>query len=215
SKAKANRQPAAWQLYDMQADPGQTKDLAGQSPEIVADLSRQYEAWLDDVSSAGLRRFPIQIGHAEENPVTLHAPQAYFDGSLKFFAGPGYAHDWLTGWSDAASKVWFETDVVRDGDYDLTLRFTCPTADAGSRVKVSFASLSHEVEVPPFEPRAIPLPHRDEVGHARYVNRDWGELAVGKFTLPKGPARLTIQPLAKPGAAVMDLKGVVLTRGGP
>jgi len=210
SKAKADRQPTGWQLYDMQADPGQSNDLAAELPAVVADLSRQYEAWFDDVSSAGLKRFPIQVGHAEENPVTLHAPQAFFDGSLRFFAGPGYAHDWLTGWSERASQVWFETEVVREGDYDLTLRYTCPASDAGSKIKVTLGDTSRELVVPTFEPRTIRLPHRDEDGHAKYVNRDWGELAVGKFTLGKGPAKLTIQSLTKPGSAVMDLKGVVL-----
>jgi arylsulfatase A len=210
SKAKADRQPSDWQLYDMQADPGQSKNLAADLPQIVADLSRQYEAWFDDVSSAGLARLPIQIGHAEENPVTLHAPQAYFDGGLAFFAGPGYAHDWLTGWSSAAGKIWFETEVVADGDYDVTVSYTCSTADAGSRIKVSLGGQSRELTVSAHEPQAIRLPHRDAQGHERYVNRQWGELTVGTFSLRKGPARLTIECLSKAGTAVMDFKGVTL-----
>ncbi len=212
SKAKADRQPSDWQLYDMQADPGEAKNLAAELPAVVVDLSRQYEAWFDDVSSAGLRRFPIQIGHAQENPVTLHAPQAFFDGSLKFFAGPGYAHDWLTGWSDPTAKVWFETEVVAAGDYELTLSYTCPAADAGSRIKVTLGDASHEVTVPACEPRTIPLPHRDTDGRSKYVNREWGELPIGKFSLRKGPARLSIECVAKPGAAVMDFKEVSLER---
>jgi arylsulfatase A len=175
-------------------------------------LAKQYEAWFDDISSAGLARFPIQIGHAEENPVTLHAPQAYFGGGLKFFAGPGYAHDWLTGWSDASAKVWFETEVIADGDYELTLRYTCPAADAGSRLKVTLGDASREVAVPAFEPQTIRLPHRDEAGHAKYVNRNWGELPVGMFSLRKGPARLSIECLSKPAATVMDFKGLTLER---
>jgi len=212
SKAKADRQPSDWQLYNMQADPSQTKNLAAELPAVVADLTRQYEAWFDDISSAGLRRFPVQIGHVEENPVTLHAPQAYFDGGLKFFAGPGYAHDWLTGWSDVEGRIWFETEVVADGEYDLTMRYTCPAAEAGSRLKVSLGDQSRELTVPAHEPQEVRLPHRDEQGHERYVNRAWGELAVGSFPLRKGPARLSIECLARPGAAVMDFKGVTLER---
>lgn len=212
SKAKADRQPSDWQLYNMQADPSQTKNLAAELPAVVADLTRQYEAWFDDISSAGLRRFPVQIGHVEEDPVTLHAPQAYFDGGLKFFAGPGYAHDWLTGWSDVEGRIWFETEVVADGEYDLTMRYTCPAAEAGSRLKVSLGDQSRELTVPAHEPQEVRLPHRDEQGHERYVNRAWGELAVGSFPLRKGAARLSIECLAKPGAAVMDFKGVTLER---
>jgi arylsulfatase A len=212
SKAKGDRQPTAWQLYDMQADPGQAKDIAADRPEVVAELSRQYEAWFDDVSAAGLSRLPIQIGHAEENPVTLHAPQAYYDGSLKFYAGPGYAHDWLTGWGEASSKVWFDLDVIAAGEYDVSLRFTCPAADAGSRVRVAIGEVRREVTIPAFEPENLHLPHRDEAGHEKYVNRNWGSLPVGKFSLAKGKTKLTIEPFSKPGAAVMDLKEVVLEK---
>ena len=68
--------------------------------------------------------------------MTLHAPQAFFSGSLRFFAAPGFAHDWLTGWTDAASKIWFEIDTVRAGDYAVELRYACPAADAGAKILV-------------------------------------------------------------------------------
>jgi len=37
--------PGAWELYDMQADRTETKDLATAHPKVVADLSRRYEEW--------------------------------------------------------------------------------------------------------------------------------------------------------------------------
>jgi arylsulfatase A-like enzyme len=39
------------ELYDISADPGETKDQAGAQPEVVARLRRQYEAWFDDVAA--------------------------------------------------------------------------------------------------------------------------------------------------------------------
>jgi len=212
SKATADRLPADWQLYDMQSDPAESLDLATKLPQVVADLSRQYEAWFDDVSAGGLRRIPIEVGHPEENPVTLHAPQAYFDGSLRFQSGPGYAHDWLTGWSDPASKVWFDIDVVRAGEYDVTLRFTCPSDAAGSRLRVTLGKQAREVAVPAEEPKGIPLPHRDAAGRERYQNRQWGSLPAGRFTLPAGKTTLVLQPLTVAAGQVMDLKDVVLER---
>jgi arylsulfatase len=37
--------PAAWELYDMEADRTELHDLAAAQPERVADMARQYEAW--------------------------------------------------------------------------------------------------------------------------------------------------------------------------
>lgn len=213
SKAKPNDKSAsAWQLYDMLADPGEKQDLAGQLPAVVADLGQRYEAWYDDISSQGLRRFPIPVGHAEENPVTLNAPQAFFSGSLRFSAGPGFAHDWLTGWTDAASKVWFEIDVVQAGDYAVELRYACPAADAGSKIQLSASDAQLEATVPAAEAPVIPLAHRDERGRERYVNRRWASLPLGRVTLPAGRNTLTLQPLTCPGRQVLELKGVVLQR---
>lgn len=212
SKAKANDASATpWQLYDMEKDPGQEKNIADAQPAIVKDLSARYDAWFADISHDGLQRFPLPVGHAEQNPVELHAPQSYQDKPLHFASGPGFANDHLTGWTDVKAKVWFETDVVQAGDYEVELAYACPAADAGARVRVSIGEQSREIIVPAAEAPLIPLPHRDAEGKERYRNREWGILKAGTFKLPQGPARITLEPLSKPGAQVMELKHVQLT----
>ena len=37
--------PSGWQLYDVVADPGQTKNIAEAKPEVVKALSEEYDAW--------------------------------------------------------------------------------------------------------------------------------------------------------------------------
>ena len=100
--------------------------------------------------------------------------------------------------------------MVRAGEYDVTLRFTCPETDAGSVLSLTLGGVSREIKVTAFEPKEVRLPHRDEAGHVKYVNREWGELPVGRFKLGQGPVKLTIEATSKPAAAVLDLKGVVL-----
>ncbi len=38
-----------WELYDIAADPGETKDLAAEHPEIVATMRKHYDSWYEDV----------------------------------------------------------------------------------------------------------------------------------------------------------------------
>jgi hypothetical protein len=196
----------------MENDPGETVDLAAKHPEMVADLSARYEAWIDDTSGEGRRRLPLPVGHAENNPVELHAPQAFFDPSLRFASGPGFANDWLTGWTDPKAKVWFEIETPAEGDYEVSLSYACPAGDAGSRVRVSAGASSVEVELPAAEAPEIPLPHRDEAGKSRYRNRAWGEVRAETLRLPAGAVRLVIEPVAMPGAMVMDFKQIILRR---
>lgn len=201
-----------WQLYDMQQDPGQARDIAAEQPELVQQLSQQYEAWYDDVSAAGRRRLPLPVGYAEQNPVELQAPQAYFDPPLKFASGPGFANDWLTGWNDVAAGVWFEIEVAQAGDYEVELACACPAEDAGAQVRLTVGTLAVEAVVPSLPATEIPLPHRDAQGHARYRNRSWGTLPLGKLTLPSGPATLRLTAVSMPGSQVLELKHVRLTR---
>lgn len=211
SKAKANDASATpWQLYDMEADPAETNNLALEQPDRVASLAKLYDGWFADISHDGLQRFPLPIGHTEHNPVELHAPQAIFDKPVAFACGPGFANDWLTHWTDAKAKVWFEIEVTTAGIYEVELALNCPAADAGSRVRISIGDQSLEAIVPAAPGREIPLPHRDEDGKTKYRNREWTTLKLGTLNLPKGPAKLTLEPLTMPGTQVMDLKHVSL-----
>ncbi|MCW0218741.1 MAG: arylsulfatase [Prosthecobacter sp.] len=213
SSAKANDGSAkSWQLYDMETDPGQKEDIAVDHPMIVKELSAQYDAWFKDISSEGLQRYPLAVGYDEQNPVELHAPQSYFDAPLEFASGPGFANDWLTHWTDAKAKIWFELDAVKAGDYEVEIAYDCPEEDAGSIISVTAgeSSLDGTVEAAPIQD--IQLPHRDEKGKARYRNREWATLKLGTLKLTQGPVKLTLEALSMPGAQVMDLKHVRLLR---
>ena len=60
------------ELYDLEADPGESTDIAGDQPDVVADLRSRYERWFSDVESS--REFTpgvIRIGSDSENPTVL------------------------------------------------------------------------------------------------------------------------------------------------
>ncbi len=59
------------ELYNIQADPGQKKDVAEAHPELVKRLQGYYEAWWDGVSETLTSYQPLTIGSNAENPVRL------------------------------------------------------------------------------------------------------------------------------------------------
>jgi arylsulfatase A-like enzyme len=207
SKAKANDAAATpWQLYHMENDPGQEKNIAKQHPELVQELAAKYDAWFADISREGLKRYPIPVGHAEHNPVELHAPQAFYDAPLHFASGPGFANDWLTGWTTANAKARFEIDVAAAGDYDIEIAYA---AAADAKLRLSGGGSVLDSTLPVATALEIPLSHRDEEGKARYRNRAWSHAKLGSLSLKPGPATLTLETLSLPG---IDLKHVKLTR---
>ncbi len=207
SKATANDESATpWQLYDMQNDPGQEKDVAALHPDVVEELSARYDRWFAEVSSEGLRRLPLPVGHEEHNPVELHAPQAFISTPLHFASGPGFANDWITGWSDKAAQVRFEIDVAAAGDYEVAIAYGSPVP---SPVLLQIAGHTIHAELPRAEAREIPLPHRDQEGRTRYRNRDWAIHHAGTVKLQKGMTTLILQAMNLPGP---DLKHITLTK---
>jgi hypothetical protein len=50
------------ELYDMNSDPGQTRDVAGEYPEKVKEMNNLYDEWFKDVFSDYQTRSYIQIG---------------------------------------------------------------------------------------------------------------------------------------------------------
>jgi hypothetical protein len=172
----------------------------------VKQLAAKYDAWFADISHDGLKRFPIPVGHAEHNPVELHAPQAHADKPLIFANGPGFANDWLTGWTDVKAKVVFDLEVVTAGEYEIELSYCAP---ANTKLRLSADKQTLEASIPAASAPEIPLPHRDEAGKSRYRNREWTHLKLGTLYLKPGPTTLTLEALSLPG---IDLKHLKLTR---
>lgn len=106
------------ELYDLRADPGQTKDIAAENPEVVRGLREFYDEWWADVSKRFDEYSDIPLGDAA-------APKQEL-----------CCHDWHPGsdyvpWSQSgqqgvaadplANGVW-AVEVARDGEYVFTLR---------------------------------------------------------------------------------------------
>ena len=53
-------QEARWELYDIQVDPCETRDLAAKHSEVVAELSREWEQWAQRTGSFGPRDNPAK-----------------------------------------------------------------------------------------------------------------------------------------------------------
>ena len=101
------------ELYDIQADPGQKRNVAEQSPDIVAKLRREYEQWWQSISERFDEYCEIVIGSEHENPAHITC------------------HDWhgeVVPWNQGMIKRapqangFWAIDVAKPGKYRFTLR---------------------------------------------------------------------------------------------
>lgn len=126
---------AAWEYYNLEADPGEANDLAPseQAPTERAYLQREYELWFLEVSgSRGFQPQRIWLGTEHENPTVLTR------------------QDWrdqtgTEGWGKGSYGVW-PVDCRTAGIYDVTLLFK--PSEAAGRAEFKFGPAMAQQDFP-------------------------------------------------------------------
>lgn len=103
------------ELYDIQADPGQTKNVAADYAGVVKYLTAEYEQWWNSLTPGFDRYVAIGIGSQAENPSHLtchdwHAPISQVPWNHQLIAK-----------NPVANGFWI-VDVNEPGTYEITLR---------------------------------------------------------------------------------------------
>jgi len=205
----------SWELYDMVADPAQSKNIAKQHPKLVGRFRAAYETWFDEVTRSGFEPLPAPVGHTQRPLVILPGHEAFLHPrageGISYVGRAGWANDWVTNWTSTDAYPWWEIEVVRPGRYQVTLMYSCPASDIGSRLRVQIGPSSIEGVVgKAHDPAPIHGPNR--VAAIEVPEKVWAPLALGCVELPKGRMRLSVKALAVAGRKVMDLKAVHLRR---
>ena len=117
-----NRRPAVmtdrWrlvnghELYDIEQDPGQRRDVAREYPEVVQRLQAEYETWWASVSAHADEYPRIVIGSDQENLTVLSSHDIH--GEVTWNQNQVRAGKRCDGF--------WAIDVARDGEYEFALR---------------------------------------------------------------------------------------------
>jgi arylsulfatase A len=181
------------ELYDISKDPGESRNIAAEHPEVVKSFHTAYERWFAGVTRGQTyARLPIPVGYAEENPAKLMAPQAHFAGNVRFFGKQGWAHDWLTNFAEPGDAGWWDIDAAAAGAYELTVLYG--SANGAVKVRVQAGGKQSEAELP--QAAAEPIDRRDLVPRKETVDMRWHTATLGRFDLPKGKATARIEVLS-------------------
>ena len=222
------------ELYNLAQDPSETTDLAAAEPARVAALRGKLEAWRRSVGAEPIKA-NANFGRAlwEDCFVKMDVTQlkalptseamrplladwrkamndATTEGSnslifleardakvkatkMKYEDLPH--KDTLGFWVNAEDTASWTFQAPKAGIYRVTVLQGCGKGNGGSVVSLDTHQGSCEFTV-------------EETGHfQRFVPRE-----VGKLTLVAGANTLTVRPVKKAKAAVMDLRRVILER---
>ncbi len=236
ARSQRHRLDSRGALFDMVADPGQTKDVAAEQPAVAAQLSAAVAAWRKDVlgaaaaaaSADGAVRTKgknkgkaenyvipddraFSVGYAEFPWTPLPARDGVPHGAVKRSSNAPNS-SYFVNWKSTDDRLTWDIEVHTAGTYDVTIDYTCPVPDAGSTIELSFknAKLAGKVTPgwdPPLYTNQDTLPRPP----AESQMKDFHALALGTMQLEAGRGPLTLRALQIPGASVMDVRRINLT----
>ena len=202
-----------WELYDLLADPLQQTDLASASLEVLAFLRTEFEAKLasiePEMQPGGI---PVPVGNPVRPKTLLEAHDAVLNGSGIAYSYPaGFAHHWITGWTDTAAYPEWTIHVEQAGSYTVVLQYGLSPENTNVHLRV--CSESGEIQTVldvPYVPPVIPQPFILPDEAVKYETRVWTNRTVGTLHLESGRQTLRIRADKIPGKQAMDLKAVEL-----
>ncbi|MBD3385426.1 sulfatase-like hydrolase/transferase [candidate division KSB1 bacterium] len=204
------------ELYDMLTDPQEKQDISTLNPQKTASLKKAYDEWLAEVTKNGYDSLPIPIGYEERPFVELPAHEAILlktseKTGISYNDRQGWANDWVTNWTDIRAYPWWPVDIMEDGFYEISLKYTCPATDIGSRIRIEIGQSILEGRITrAYDPPVKPSP--DRIPRKEVYEKSWAHLNLGALFLKKGQKHLIVRALSRPGNQVMELKSVIVQR---
>jgi hypothetical protein len=210
-RTQGYRLDAGGALYDMAADPGQSRDIANEKPDIAAKLRHAVAQWRGEVLPlVGPDDRPFPVGYA---PLTLlPARDGIASGDIRrSTAAPNCS--WFTNWSSTEDRITWDVEVASTGVYQASLYYTCAKADAGSAIELGFGDSKVRARVQPvWDPPEIGREHdRVDRGQESYW-KDFRALKLGSIRLTRGRGKLVLRALTVAGKQVADVRRIALSR---
>jgi arylsulfatase A-like enzyme len=212
-RTQAHRLDHQGRLYDMQADPGQRRDISGAHPQLAGRLRADVAKWkrevLGELDPKRLR--PFTLGHPGSEWTQLPArdgrPAGTITRSNRF---PNCSY--FTNWTSTDDRVSWPVDVLADGRFEVTLHYAVSKADVGATIELSrgetrlTATISRPHEVP------IRGGEHDRVPRQESYVKDFRPLRMGVIELSRGRGDLVLRATGIPGSQAMEFRLLMLRR---
>jgi arylsulfatase A-like enzyme len=199
-------------LYDMDADPGQQQDISKEEPEVAEIHLNALKKWNEELEAFPInkkRLFPV--GHLNFKYTQLPARDAKAEGGI--VRSNRYPNcSFYTNWTNTMDRIYWEIEVLNSGFFDVEVYYTCPAADIGATIELSFGD--HKTSARIVESHDPPLRgmENDRVVRIESYVKDFKPLHIGTIYLEKGVGQLSLRATEVPGQQAMDFRLLMLTK---
>jgi arylsulfatase A len=183
------------ELFDLKADPGENRNLAADRPEVVKQLGDKLASWRTAVGAKMPTPNPGYVPNpqAKDGTIVMHSRTAEVHGTMLRYE-PLPHKTTLGYWVNEKDWASFEFTVTEPGSFTVEVLQGCGKGQGGSEVEVAVGDQVLKFTV-------------EDTGHFQnFKARDIGTVKSDK----PGRYTLTIKPVKKAAAAIMDVRQVTL-----
>ena len=200
-------------LFDMYADPSQTKDIAGDMPSVFQEMITAKKKWeqeiLFELPAKDLR--PFILCHPAFPYNQLPARDAHSHGGIERsnrFPNSSYYKNWK---SIHDSLTW-DVEVLESGMYEAILYYTCSKQNTGSTIQLSLGNSKIESKVERAHDSEYLNVDKDRYLRQESYEKDFIPMSMGKIHLAKGKGLLRLKALSIPNREVMEFRMLLLNK---
>ncbi|MCB0665665.1 MAG: sulfatase-like hydrolase/transferase [Saprospiraceae bacterium] len=128
----SGRDTVYYELYDLENDPGEKLDLSASEPALVNKLSTEIDRWFNSITTEGraYQQAVYEIGDWNERatPINLDAYE-----QLSLAEAPEKTSFNIDGWIQEGSFIKYNLDVIKEGDYQIELRYDPKAYNSGAK----------------------------------------------------------------------------------
>jgi len=200
-------------LFDMEKDPGQYTDVSTRFPEVyqrLVDAKQNWEATvLTELPAKDERTFPI--GDPEYPYTQIPARDGIAHGHIR------RSNRWpncsfFTDWTSMDDSITWNTEVLAEGDYKVTVYYTCQAEDVGSVIQLKVGNSALQARIDEAHNPPLKGMEHDKVPRIESYVKDFKPMEIGTFHLSKGRQPMVMRALDIPGQHVVDLRLIMFER---
>lgn len=197
-------------LYDMVADPSQTRDVSGAEATVASKLKKAVAEWSAEVFPfVGPEDRPFPVGYSKLTwlPARDGRPAGGVARSNKY---PNST--FFTNWTSKEGEMSWDVEVGKAGEFDVAVEYTCAPGDIGSSIEMSLLGKTARGKVTAAFDPPLQGATNDRVFRIEGYYKEFKPLSLGRIALPAGRGKLTLRATEIAGKQVADVFSVMLTR---
>jgi hypothetical protein len=115
-------------------------------------------------------------------------------------------------WTSTKDSIYWEVEVLEEGDFDVTIYYTCSQENTGSTMQLSFGSSAIETQITEAHDPPLTGMENDRDERIESYVKDFKPLLMGNIHLEKGEGILALKALEIPGEQAIDFRLMMLER---